>query len=94
MAIINIIKQEGITDSNYFSEDISDQISSGVLTYVSTSIFKSSSLEVYLNGILLKPVQDYVEGVDLKSFSINLPTGTFSKYFHSTSTLIIKYLIA
>lgn len=94
MAIINIIKQEGNADSNYFSEDISDQISIGVLTYVSTSIFKTGSLEVYLNGILLKPIQDYEEGLDLKSFSINLPTGTFTKYFHPTSTLIIKYLIA
>jgi hypothetical protein len=94
MAIINIIKQDETANSNYFSEDISNQISFENLLYVSSSVFKANSLEVYLNGILLKPEQDYVEGGDLKSFSINIPTGTFNKYFHPTSTLIIKYLIA
>ena len=57
MAIINIIKQEN-TGSNYFSEDISDQISIDKLTYTSTYIYKDGTLEVYLNGVLLSLHQE------------------------------------
>lgn len=93
MAIINIIKQEN-TGSNYFSEDISDQISINKLTYTSTYIYKDGTLEVYLNGVLLKPIADYEEDPDFKHFLINIPDGKFTSYFHSSATLIIKYLIA
>lgn len=93
MAVINIINNQG-GGSNYYSEDISDQIVFDNLDFQSTNIFKTNTLEVFLNGILLKRDRDYSEGSDFKSFNLNIPEGMFNKYMFSGSTLIIKYLIA
>ncbi len=91
MAIINIIEQQNNTSSNNYFEDISSQISFEKTVYRSTYQYKPDTLEVFLNGILIKPKLDYAELGDFQDFEIYIPDGRFQVFFHSSATLIIKY---
>lgn len=94
MAVINIIKNNNLQNNDFISEDISNQIDSTRKTYSTSYFYKSGTLEVYINGLLMKPTSDFSEIINSKSFILNIPDSIFSKVLHEYSTLIIKYIKA
>jgi hypothetical protein len=91
MAVINIIKNNNLQNSEYFSEDISSQIDVTKKIYSTSYFYKTGTLEVYINGLLMKPSGDFSEIINTKSFILNIPDSIFAKVLHEYSTLIIKY---
>ena len=94
MAVINIIKNNNLQGNDFASEDISNQINASRRTYSTGYFYKNGTLEVYINGLLMKPVTDFSEITNSNSFILNIPDSIFAKVLHEYSTLIIKYIKA
>lgn len=92
MAVINIINNNSLQASDYTVEDLTDFIEAGKKIYSTSNFYRSGSLEVYINGLLIRPLDEYSEILNSKNFILNIPDILISKILHQTSTLIVKYI--
>lgn len=74
------------------SEDLSLQIASGKIMYLTSFKYVKSSLEVFVNGMRLTPVFDYIELDSYLGFSFVELDYDMSKLLNSSSTILVKYI--
>lgn len=69
MATINITTTTKKDIYDYIEEDISEELLAGIRIYNTLNTFKPSTLEIYLNGMLLRKDYDYFEHSSSKGFT-------------------------
>lgn len=73
-------------------EDISDQLGSNQITFLTNQSFLPKSLQVFLNGLNLRLDSDFFE-LDTDSFQLTNYTGDFLKILNSNaSTMSVTYI--
>jgi hypothetical protein len=75
----------------FISEDITKQISGSNLSFKTSKIFEHASLEVYINGLKMSPLFDFIEDEDLSGFSLVSLDNDVVKVLNSKSCILIKY---
>lgn len=76
---------------SFISEDLSKQIL-GINQIFNTSYtFKKGSLEVYINGLRMSPGFDFLEEINLSSFSLIFLDSQLDKVLNQSSCILVKY---
>lgn len=81
-----------IANTPIINEDLSLQIAAGKMTYLTSFKYVKSSLDVFVNGMKLTPIFDYIELDSYLGFSFVELDCDMSKLLNSSSTILVKYI--